>query len=128
VLERSLGVGETLFPDDTALDAALTTPTPAWAGDGIGIHALVDDTYPARLRDIHQMPPIVFTRGTLGTDRRAVAVVGTRKPTQRGVAIAEAIVTVLAESGVTTGFGLGARGSTPPPTRLPCAPGAGPSP
>jgi DNA processing protein len=109
VLERRLGAGETLFADDASLNVAIDGARAdllAWLEDGIGVHSLFDETYPARLRDIHQMPPIVFTRGSLAEDRRAVAVVGTRKPTGRGVEIAETIATALAESKVTVVSGL----------------------
>jgi DNA processing protein len=109
VLERLLGTQETLFADETVLDDAMDAAfreLRAWRSEGIGVHSLFDDTYPARLRDIHQMPPIVFTRGTLADDRRAVAVVGTRKPTESGIEIAETIAAALAESGVTVVSGL----------------------
>jgi predicted Rossmann fold nucleotide-binding protein DprA/Smf involved in DNA uptake len=32
---------------------------------GIGVHAFFDDTYPAQLRDIREMPPLLFSRGDL---------------------------------------------------------------
>lgn len=110
VLRRQLGAGETLFADDPTRDAldAARVELQAWAADEIGVHTLFDDSYPSRLRDIHQMPPVVFTRGTLAEDRRAVAVVGTRKPTDHGVGIAETCATALAESGITVVSGLAA--------------------
>ncbi|MFC5925229.1 DNA-processing protein DprA [Micromonospora vulcania] len=110
VLCRHLGAAETLFAEDPVRDAlkAARTELQAWAADGIGVHSLFDEAYPARLRDIHQMPPIVFTRGTLAEDRRTVAVVGTRKPTDHGVGIAETCATALAESGITVVSGLAA--------------------
>lgn len=109
VLHRRLGVAENLFDDpiQEALDAAWTELR-AWTADGIGVHSLFDETYPAGLRDIHQMPPLVFTRGTLAEDRRAVAVVGTRKPTDHGLGIAESCASALAESGITVVSGLAA--------------------
>jgi DNA processing protein len=109
VLERALGQQDTLFPDDTAVTAALEAAhrdLQTWHADGIGVHTPLDDTYPARLRDIREIPPIVFTRGTLADDRSAVAVVGTRHPTDRGIDTAEKIATALAESGVTVVSGL----------------------
>lgn len=110
VLRRRLGAGEMLLPDDPdpALEAA-RAELRAWAAAGIGVHSLFDATYPVRLRDIHQMPPIVFTRGTLAEDRRAVAVVGTRRPSERGIRNAADFATALAESGITVVSGL-ARG------------------
>ncbi|MFF0379145.1 DNA-processing protein DprA [Actinoplanes missouriensis] len=109
VLSRTLGGTGTLFPDLAAVDAALEAAAAdlrSWQADGIGVHTLFDDAYPARLRDIWQMPPIVFTRGSLAEDRRAVAVVGTRQPTDRGLATAESVASALADAGVTVVSGL----------------------
>jgi DNA processing protein len=109
VLQRALGTNDTLFPEQNGVEAALhaaTAELEAWQIKRIGVHTLLDDSYPARLRDIREMPPVVFTRGALAEDRRAIAVVGTRKPTDRSIGIAEAIATALAESGVTVVSGL----------------------
>ncbi|MTK00428.1 DNA-processing protein DprA, partial [Micromonospora sp. CP22] len=110
VLHRHLGAGQTLFADDPVRDGLndALVELRTWAADGIDVHSLFDDTYPARLRDIHQMPPIVFTRGTPAEDRRAVAVVGTRQPSDHGIGIAETCATALAESGITVVSGLAA--------------------
>ena len=41
----------------------------------------LDDGYPERLQEIAQPPPVLYVRGTIeASDRWAVAVVGTRKP------------------------------------------------
>jgi len=109
VLRRAFYAGATLFDDDDALDVALdaaATEVRRWSAEGIAVHCLFDDTYPARLRDIHQMPPIVFTRGTVAEDRRAVAVVGTRSPSEQGLKIARSTAVALADSGVTVVSGL----------------------
>lgn len=109
VLARVLGQGDTLFAHDEPIADAMRealAEIEAWENAGIGIHSLFDSSYPSRLRDVHQMPPLVFTRGTLAADHNAVAVVGTRKPTPRGIEIAETIACALAESGVTVVSGL----------------------
>jgi DNA processing protein len=109
VLKRTLGSSDTLFPDHEAMRAAhddALDELRAWEQSGIAVHSLLDATYPARLRDIREMPPVVFTRGVQADDRRAVAVVGTRKPSDRGLSDAQAIATALAESGVTVVSGL----------------------
>jgi DNA processing protein len=111
LLRRQFSAEPALFEDDTPMVAALREADDLiqqWQAAHIGIHTLFDDSYPTRLRDVHQMPPIVFTRGSLADDRRAVAVVGTRKPTDRGVAIATRIATALASNGVTVVSGLAA--------------------
>ncbi|MCY1141570.1 DNA-protecting protein DprA [Actinoplanes sp. Pm04-4] len=109
VLERTLGSSDTLFPDHDAMRTAHSDALDelrAWEQSGIAVHSLLDASYPARLRDIREMPPVVFTRGLQADDRRAVAVVGTRKPSDRGLSDAQAIATALAESGVTVVSGL----------------------
>lgn len=80
-----------------------------WEAAGFGVHGCLDDGYPAQLRDIHQVPPIIFTRGTLAEDTRAVAVVGTRKATPAGIRLAQLIARNLAAADVTVVSGL-ARG------------------
>ena len=73
VLMTQFGAGEMLFHDDVSLQRALDEATALvdqWTAAGIGVHSLLDDSYPARLRDIHQMPPLVFSRGSLMEDRR----------------------------------------------------------
>lgn len=109
VLSRRFGGGDTLFHDEAALAKALDEArvlVEGWTAAGIGVHSVLSSTYPSRLRDIHQLPPLVFSRGTLAPDRRAVAVVGTRKPTSRGLEMADQIATALAQSGVTVVSGL----------------------
>jgi DNA processing protein len=72
-----------------------------WEADGIGVHTLFDDTFPVQLRDVLHMPPLVFTRGTVEPDTRAVAIVGSRKATTEGLHNAARLATGLAEHGFT---------------------------
>jgi DNA processing protein len=66
--------------------------------------------FPASLKELAHMPPVLFARGSLvEADRRAVAVVGTRQPTVYGRQMAERLGQELAASGVTVVSGL-ARG------------------
>ncbi|HWI04813.1 MAG TPA: DNA-processing protein DprA [Acidimicrobiales bacterium] len=68
---------------------------------------VLDDGYPANLRMIHDHPPFLFVRGTLTpADERAVAVVGTRRPSEDGVRAAEAIAGALAGRGITVVSGM----------------------
>ena len=70
----------------------------------------LDDDYPARLKEIFDLPPVLYIRGRLlPEDERSVAVVGTRKPTAYGREAAYRMSADLAESGVTVVSGL-ARG------------------
>ncbi|GAA3064335.1 DNA-processing protein DprA [Actinokineospora globicatena] len=73
----------------------------AWEGKGYGVHTMLDATYPPQLRDVLHMPPIVFTRGTLVNDARAVAIVGSRQASTEGLFNAARLATGLGERGYT---------------------------
>jgi DNA processing protein len=69
-----------------------------------------DDAYPVNLKNIYDPPPLLYVRGSLlPQDQTAVAVVGSRNPTQYGKGAAERIGRGLAQAGVTVVSGL-ARG------------------
>jgi DNA processing protein len=69
-----------------------------------------DETYPRRLKEIDQPPPVLYVLGDLlPEDEWAVAVVGTRRITSYGRQISEEVGGCLARSGVTVVSGL-ARG------------------
>ena len=77
-----------------------------------GVRALTwnDASYPPRLKEIHDPPPVLYVRGEiLPEDERSVAVVGTRKATAYGREAAGMLARNLAGSGVTIVSGL-ARG------------------
>ncbi len=77
-----------------------------------GIMALTwhDDEYPPRLKEIYDLPPVLYVRGhLLPQDERSVAVVGTRKPTAYGRQVAHQLSFDLSRAGVTVVSGL-ARG------------------
>jgi DNA processing protein len=77
-----------------------------WAEQGWRLLSILDDDYPARLRGIHQAPPVLFTRGTLLRDDLAVSVVGSRQASARGLDIAAGVARELAARGVTVLGGL----------------------
>ena len=69
-----------------------------------------DSSYPRLLREIHDLPPVLFVKGELlPEDTRAVTVVGTRSPTAYGREAARHLAGDIARSGVTVVSGL-ARG------------------
>ena len=69
-----------------------------------------DDEYPARLKEIYDLPPLVYVKGNLHPDdERSIAVVGTRNPSHYGRQVAERLVYDVACAGVTIVSGL-ARG------------------
>jgi DNA processing protein len=77
-----------------------------WADRGWMLMTILDENYPARLRAIHQAPPVLFARGLLIADDSAVSVVGSRKASDRGLAIAAGVARELASRGVTVIAGL----------------------
>lgn len=71
---------------------------------------LWDDDYPRLLKEIYDPPPLLFTEGDIARAREpALAVVGTRAPTNYGVAQTNSIVGGLAGRGFTIVSGM-ARG------------------
>lgn len=77
---------------------------------GIKILTWEDETYPQRLKEIDQPPPLIYIRGDyLPDDLFAVAIVGTRRVTAYGRQITEELAAYLAANGITVISGL-ARG------------------
>ncbi len=77
---------------------------------GIQILTWDDESYPARLREIDQPPPVLYVRGEyLLDDMFAVGIVGTRRVTPYGRQVTEEIAAFLASNGITVVSGL-ARG------------------
>jgi DNA processing protein len=78
--------------------------------DGIRYTTVLDADYPVNLRTIFNLPPFLFYRGALlEEDARAVAVVGTREPSDAGLSQADEMARLLAQNGVVVLSGL-ARG------------------
>ena len=78
------------------------------AATGVAAITAEDAAYPSRLRQIELPPPVLFLIGNteaLGADR-AVAIVGTRRPTDDGRATASRIAGALAAVGATVISGL----------------------
>ncbi len=103
VLRRGIRHPEELFQ---RVDAELA------AADKVGAQlvTVLDETYPANLRLIPNLPPFLFIRGAVcDDDVRSVAVVGTRDASEAGIRRGRHIAKLLAERGVTVISGL-ARG------------------
>jgi DNA processing protein len=82
------------------------------AAEELGVRTLGfrDPGYPANLKDLAHMPPVLFARGSvIEEDRLAAAIVGTRRATHYGRQVAERFAQAFALSGVTVVSGL-ARG------------------
>lgn len=79
----------------------------SYTQDGIQLLSWNDDEYPANLREINSSPPLIFVSGEiLPQDENAVAIVGTRKATPKGLALAKALGRELAQRGLTVVSGL----------------------
>lgn len=86
-------------------------PTPVPAPDGV--IGYFDVRFPRRLLDIPSPPAVLWVRGELPAEEaRAVAIVGTRKPTTWGVRTAERSVEALEGTGsvIVSGLALGIDG------------------
>ena len=108
ILRRHLFDTKGLFHESSM--AALLKQTEeqmaAWEAAGIGIHAWFEADYPQQLRDIREMPLVVFTRGTLVEQDVGVAVVGTRQVSDKGMRRTRTITRMLAQDGITVVSGL----------------------
>lgn len=67
---------------------------------------LSDDDYPDLLKEIPDPPPLLYLRGSLPPAGRAIAVVGSRRASDYGIAITTRLARDLAERGVTVISGL----------------------
>jgi len=66
-----------------------------------------DEAYPSRLKEIYDLPPVLYVRGSLATeDEWSLAVVGTRRPTYYGREVTEQVVGDLARNRITIASGL----------------------
>ncbi|TMR99039.1 DNA-processing protein DprA [Nonomuraea basaltis] len=109
VLAAEMRAQEALFEEADPMESAIAEAGKAlahWEAAGVGVHTCLDEHYPSQLRSIHQMPPILFSRGRLAADHRAIAVVGTRQASEQGLRIALAVARDLALNGVTVVSGL----------------------
>ena len=77
---------------------------------GAAVLSITSPEYPHNLKQVFDPPPVLFVRGNLEeADRFAVAIVGSRRPSAYGTAMAEKIAREVAARGLTVVSG-GARG------------------
>jgi DNA processing protein len=76
---------------------------------GITVISIFDEAYPERLRGLSNPPPVLYVEGEVGAlaRPRAVALAGSREPSDAGLAATVQIVAALAESDWTIVSGLG---------------------
>lgn len=109
---RAAGLSEKIVNNLIKVRASVDLKT-AWEqidANQITLLTWLDDTYPRRLKEINQSPPVLYSRGQLiPEDEWAIAVVGTRRVSAYGRQVAEQLGSFLARNGVTVVSGL-ARG------------------
>jgi DNA processing protein len=100
---RSLSSGEARRRAEAELDRSRTLD--------VQIVGLADPAYPTLLSQIYDPPPVLWVRGTVVPDEgsRSVAIVGSRKCTAPGSALARGMARDIARAGLTVVSGL-ARG------------------
>ena len=76
---------------------------------GVAVVTWNDADYPALLREIDDLPPILYVRGEFPQESPSITIVGTRRPTAYGREVAAHLAGELAEAGVAVISGL-ARG------------------
>jgi len=100
--------------DSPALDAAVERAL-AWSAiPGCAIVTLGDASYPNRLLEIADPPPLLYVRGRLEClNQPSLAIVGSRNATVQGARNAEAFARVLSNAGLTivSGLALGIDGA-----------------
>ncbi len=79
-----------------------------WLSRGWNVTSFLDEDYPQQLRDIHEMPPLLWSRGELTPSERAIAIVGTRNPSQQSLQYVDELVSGLVPLGFTIVSGLAA--------------------
>ena len=74
---------------------------------GVRLVTILDTDYPANLRLVYNRPPFLWLRGSLlSSDDRSIAVVGTRRASDEGLAQARSLAEQLAQRDVTVLSGL----------------------
>jgi DNA processing protein len=113
ILEAELaggGAQTTLLPEPMApllerAEAELTQ----WRKAGFEVITVRDTDYPRNLKKVHDRPPLLFLAGRLTTeDQRSVAVIGARRASDQGLALAADFATELTAAGWVVVSGLAA--------------------
>ena len=110
-LADELGAQSSLFPEDPEPRLAKARDQLAtWERHGYRLLTVRDDDYPGALQLVHDRPPLLWVAGDpqLITHTPAIAVVGTRQPSDEGRARAEQFATALVSGGFVVLSGLAA--------------------
>jgi DNA processing protein len=98
---------ESLF--DAEDQAAARADIERWRAQGFEMLTVLDAGYPDNLRAVHDRPPFVFVHGELAPqDNRAIAVIGSRQASNRGIDAARRVAALLVDRGYVVVSGLAA--------------------
>ncbi len=92
--------------DENALLVEARGDIERWAAAPFDFLTFMDARYPSRLRDVHQIPPILFSRGHLVERDVGVCVVGSRKASDFALSLARRISVGLVERSLSVVSGL----------------------
>lgn len=105
VLQRQ--VGGQLFDDPTPdLMQRADAEIRQWESSGMRVLSPFDSDYPAQFRDVHDLPAVLFVRGTVVRDDGGICLVGSRAASPAGLAFTHEIAAALVAEGLTVISGL----------------------
>jgi DNA processing protein len=109
-LQRVPGVGPKIAHSIQAINLEQTgEDIERWHKAGVKIVTTSDAAYPARLKALDDAPPTLFTQGDWQPAfDKAVAIVGTRRPSKEAAGVARRLAGILAQRGYTIVSGLAA--------------------
>lgn len=97
------------FFQSTEITDALDTAShevELWRAAGLQWMTVLDDNYPARLRDIREIPPFLFYQGQLAARDPGMSVVGSRSASAEGIHLAADAARLLVDAGLSVLSGL----------------------
>jgi DNA processing protein len=113
VLEREFGTDggqAALFaPEQPPWLDATRSEVRAWLAHGVRLVTVLEQGYPANLREVHDHPPLLFIAGVLEqADDRSIAVIGARRASVEGRRLAARLASEFVRGGYTVASGLAA--------------------
>jgi DNA processing protein len=108
-LLEEAGSATSLLEQEQFFGAEPADELTAWEAAGIRLLSVLDPLYPENLKGVHDRPPLIFVAGELRPeDARSIAVIGSRKATESGLARTREITARLIQDGFTVVSGLAA--------------------
>ncbi|WP_242613367.1 DNA-processing protein DprA [Herbihabitans rhizosphaerae] len=106
-------IWESSYPGDLfgENDEAITSAAgdiATWRDQPYRFLTFMDADYPAQLRDVHEFPPVLFSRGRLRPNDAGVSVVGSRAASDAAVRDASEVARLIVDRGLTVISGLAA--------------------